>query len=148
MTIIEVNKKIEKIDNEIDFWLTKKEIIINSTIYPNKSDLLNDRVDGGNRVDRYKYLDYSIDEIDPILDDLYKQKKTYEEYIEKELIRLKKYNEVEQLIVFYKEQTLEELTWLQISQRVHYSISQCRNIYRKWKRQRNIDKEKLTKMKV
>jgi hypothetical protein len=63
----------------------------------------------------------------------------YEEYIEKELIRLGKYNEIEQLIVFYKEQTTTPYTWLEISQKVHYSITQCRRIYRKWKKQRDVE---------
>lgn len=139
MTILEANKEIEKIDNELEYWLNKKELILQDTIYPSTPDLTIEKTEGGKRVDRYRYLDYSIDEIDPKVDKLYKEKKILEEYIEKELIRLGKYNEVEQLIVFYKEQTTEQYTWFQISQRVHYSTTQCRNIYRKWKKQRNID---------
>ena len=138
MTIIEANKKLEKIDNEIEYWLNKKAIILENTIYPPAPDPANERVEGGNRTDKYKHLDYAIDEIDPIIDKIYKEKKILEEYIEKELHRLGKYNEIEQLIVFYKEQTTENYTWLQISQRVHYSITQCRRIYRKFKKQREI----------
>lgn len=137
MTIQEANKEIEKIDNEIEFWLNKKAFILESTIYPSKP-ISGERVDGGKREDKYKYLDYAIDEIDPKIEELYKEKKVYEEYIEKELKRLGKYREVEQLIVFYKEQVTDEYTWYQISQKVHYSESQCRKIYRKWKKQREI----------
>jgi hypothetical protein len=34
MTIIEANKELERIDNQLDLLLTKKQIIIESTIYP------------------------------------------------------------------------------------------------------------------
>ena len=136
MTLIEANKEIERIDNEIEFWLDKKQLIVESTIYPKTGT--GERVDGGKREDKYKHLDYAIDNIDPKLEELYKEKKIYEEFIEKELIRLGKYREVEQLIIFYKEQVTDEYTWEQISQKVHYSVTQCRRIYRKWKKQRNI----------
>lgn len=136
MTIIEANKEIERIDNQLDLLLTKKQLIIESTIYPKSGT--GERVDGGKREDKYKHLDYSIDTIDPEIELLYKEKRIYEEFIEKELHRLGKYNEVEQLIIYYKEQTTENYTWEQISQRVHYSVTQCRRIYRKWKKQREI----------
>lgn len=138
MTIIEANKELERIDNELELYLTKKEIILESTIYP-KAPSTNERVEGGKRTDKYAHLDYSIDYIEPEIDRLYKLKKVYEEFIEKELIRLKKYDELEQLIIYYKEQTTDKLTWEQISRRVHYCKSTCRNIYRKWKKERNFD---------
>lgn len=138
MNILEANKEVERIDNELDLLLTKKQIIIDSITYPSKP-ISGERVDGGKREDKYKHLDYAIDEIDPKIDRLYKEKKAYEEFIEKELIRLKKYDELEQLIIYYKEQTTEKLTWQQISRKVHYCKSTCRNIYRKWKEERNID---------
>ena len=137
MTIIEANKELERIDNQLDLLLTKRQIIIESTIYPKSGT--GERVNGGKKEDKYKHLDYAIDTIDPEIELLYKEKKVYEEFIEKELHRLGKYNEVEQLIVFYKEQTTENYTWEQISQRVHYSVTQCRRIYRKWKKQRSIE---------
>jgi hypothetical protein len=137
MTIIEANKELERIDNQLDLLLTKRQIIIESTIYPKSGT--GERVNGGKKEDKYKHLDYAIDTIDPEIELLYKEKKVYEEFIEKELHRLGKYNEVEQLIIFYKEQTTENYTWEQISQRVHYSVTQCRRIYRKWKKQRSIE---------
>lgn len=137
MTILEANKEIERIDNELELLINKKQHIIESTIYPSKP-VSGERVDGGKREDRYKHLDYAIDNIDPEIEKLYKEKRLYEDYIEKELIRLGKYNEVEQIIIFYKEQTTTQYTWEQISQKAHYSVTQCRRIYRKWKKQREI----------
>lgn len=137
MTILEANKEIEKIDNEIELLLNKKQMILDSVTYPKAST--GERVQGGGRTDKYKQLDFAIDTIDPQLEYLYEEKRMYEGYIEKELIRLGKYNEVEQLVVFYKEQTTTDYTWLEISQKVHYSVTQCRRIYRKWKKQREIE---------
>ena len=138
MTISDANKNLEKIDNELEYWINKKEVILRDTIYPPAPDPTLERTQGGKRTDRYKHLDYAIDEIDPIIDNLYQEKINLEKYIEKELIRLEKYNELEQLIIYYKEQTREKYTWEQISQRVHYSVTQCRRVYRKWKKQRNV----------
>lgn len=139
MTIKEANNKLEKIDNDIEYWLKEKEIEL-SKVLPKAIDTTKERVNGGTREDKFlKYAEtLEVKQIDDKLDKLYAQKRNLEDYIEKELHRLGKYREVEQLIVYYKEQCAENYTWNQISQKVHYSITQCRNIYRKWKRGRNI----------
>lgn len=139
MTIKEANNKLEKIDNDINYWLNEKEIEL-SKVLPKATDTTQERVSGGTRVDKFiKYAEaLEVKQIDEKLDKLYAQKKNLEDYIEKELHRLNKYREVEQLIVYYKEQCTENYTWVQISQRVYYSPTQCRNIYRKWKKERDI----------
>ena len=139
MTIKEANNKLEKIDNDINYWLNEKEIEL-SKVLPKATDTTQERVSGGTRVDKFiKYAEaLEVKQIDEKLDKLYAQKKNLEDYIEKELHRLNKYREVEQLIVYYKEQCIENYTWVQISQRVYYSPTQCRNIYRKWKKERDI----------
>lgn len=137
MTIKEANNKLEKIDNDIEYYLNKKELEI-AKVMPKATDTTKEIVNGGKRVDRYSKYVTEIEEIDKELDILYADKKNLENYIEKELHRLGKYREVEQLIVYYKEQCLENYTWNQIAQRVYYSSAQCRNIYRKWKKERDI----------
>ena len=139
MTIKEANNKLEKIDNDIEYWLKEKEIEL-SNVLPKAVDIKKERVAGGKREDRFfKYaeaLEYK--KIDDKLDKLYAQKRNIEDYIEKELHRLGKYREVEQLIVYYKEQCIENFTWNQIAQRVYYSKEQCQRIYKKWKKERSI----------
>ena len=129
MTIKEANNKLEKIDNDINYWLTEKEIEL-SKVLPKATDITQERVSGGTRVDKFmKYAEaMEVKQIDEKLDKLYAQKKNLEDYIEKELHRLNKYREVEQLIVYYKEQCTENYTWVQISQRVYYSKEQCQRI--------------------
>ena len=139
MTIKEANNKLEKIDNDINYWLTEKEIEL-SKVLPKATDITQERVSGGTRIDKFlKYAEVmEVKQIDEKLDKLYAQKKNLEDYIEKELHRLNKYREVEQLIVYYKEQCTENYTWVQISQRVYYSKEQCQRIYKKWKKERSI----------
>lgn len=139
MTIKEANNKLEKIDNDIEYWLKEKEIEL-SNVLPKAVDITKERVAGGKREDRFfKYAEaLEHKKIDDKLDKLYAKKRNLEDFIEKELRRLKKYREVEQLIVYYKEQCLENYTWEQISQKVFYSKAQCKKIYQKWKGKRDV----------
>lgn len=138
MTIKEANNQINKIDNEIEYYLKKKELEM-SKMMPQATKYDKTLVDGGKREDKYAKYVIKNELLDKELDKLFKEKLLLENFIEKELLRLGKYDEVVQLIVYYKEQCLEKLTWQQISLKVHYSTAQCRSLYRKWKKQRDID---------
>ena len=98
MTIKEANNKLEKIDNDIEYWLKEKEIEL-SNVLPKAVDITKERVAGGKIEDRFfKYAEaLENKKIDDKLDKLYAQKRNIEDYIEKELHRLGKYREVEQL---------------------------------------------------
>lgn len=139
VTIKEANNKLEKIDNDIEYWLKEKELELGNVL-PKAVDTTTERVSGGKRVDRFFEYAKALEtkEIDDKLDELYAKKKNIEDYIEKELHRLGKYREVEQLIVYYKEQCLENYTWEQIGQRVYMHKDNCRKIYKKWKKERTI----------
>lgn len=139
MTIKEANNKLEKIDNNIEYWLNEKDLLIGD-ILPKAVDTTTEKVNGGKRIDKFVSYVETLETkgIDDKLDKLYVEKRNLENYIGKELHRLNKYREVEQLIIYYKEQCLENYTWEQISRKVHYSKAQCRNIYKKWKKQRDV----------
>ena len=98
---------------------------------------------GGKREDKYAKYVIKNELLDKELDKLFKEKLLLENFIEKELLRLGKYDEVVQLIVYYKEQCLEKFTWQQISLKVHYSVIQCKRIYKKWKCQRAINDDTI-----
>lgn len=142
MTIKEANNQINKIDNQIEYYLSKKELELLKA-QPQAVTIKDTIVGGGKRVDKFANYVISIKEIDDKLDELYAEKKIFDEYIDKELVRLKKYREVEQLIVYYKEQCPEELTWIQISFRVQLSEGHCRKIYRRWKKERKFENDHL-----
>lgn len=138
MNLKKANNQIERIDNNINYWLNKKELEI-AKIMPQAVDF-NKEVVKTSRIETNKFLYYAskVENIDLELDFLYKEKEILLEYIEKELKRLNKYSDVEKLIVYYKEESLEKYTWSRIAKLVHYSETQCRRIYRKYKKQRNI----------
>ena len=57
MTIKEANNKLEKIDNDIEYWLKEKEIEL-SNVLPKAVDITKERVAGGKREDRFfKYAE-------------------------------------------------------------------------------------------
>ena len=139
MTIKEAKNKLERVDNQIEYWLKEKELELGNVL-PQAVNTTTERVNGGKRVDKFVAYAVALEdkEIDLNLDKLYAKKRNLEDFIEKELRRLKKYREVEQLIVYYKEQCLEEHTWVNISQKVYMSVSQCKKIYKKFKDKRNV----------
>lgn len=140
MDLKEANSKLEKVDNDIEYYLKEKEILFGKT-QPQAIDTTREIVSGGKRIDRFTKYTESLEEkkINEKLDEKYEEKLNLENYITNELQRIKKYKEVEQLIIFYKEICLEDYTWVQISQKVHYSVAQCKKIYRKFKEKRDIE---------
>lgn len=135
MTIREAEIELKSKQNELDFWINKKNIILESTqIKSIKYD--GERVDGGKRVDKYKYLDQSIDEIDPIIDILNKEIKNLETLIDKQLKLIGEYEPLKAKIITLREQ--HNMTWFNISEATHYSVRQCKRIYKEYLNKRYI----------
>lgn len=139
MTLKEANEELERLDNEYNYWLNEKERL-SLLVSPKSMDIRSEMVEGGKRVDRFALYVESMDEkkINETLDYIQARKINLMNFIDNELKILGKYNEVEKLIVFYKEIDTKSHTWLEISRLVHYSESQCRRIYRNYKHMRNI----------
>lgn len=140
LTIKEANKKIEQIDNKLEYYFNKKEQAFNKT-QPKAADIT-DNIKGTNVSDKNMQYMILCEELDPIIDSLQDDKIELLNFIDRELKILNKYNELEQLIIYYKEQYIpkvsEEVTWYFISKKVHASESTCKRIYRRYKKQRNI----------
>lgn len=141
LDIREAKNRVNRIDNLLEYYLGKKERELNK-ILPKSANLNIELVEGGSREDRYINYASVCEKYDPIINELYEEKFALEQFIEKELKRLNQYDEVEQLIVYYKEiytpQKKLEKTWDWIAGQVHYSKTQCRRIYREYKKKRNI----------
>ena len=141
LDIREAKNRVNKIDNKLEYYLDKKERELNK-IRLKSPNLDIELVNGGKRED--KYINYAsvCEKYDPIINELYEEKFALEKFIEKELKRLNQYDEVEQLIVYYKEiytpKKKLEKTWDWIAGQVHYSKTQCRRIYREYKKKRDI----------
>ncbi len=142
MTLKEVNYEVERLENELNKLLRDKELL-ETLVDPKSTDYTKIMVDGGKHTNilevyilkqdlpRWQDLDKRIKQTqDQIKNDL--------EWIDNELKILKKYDKVEQLIVFYKEIDTKNYTWYQISALVNYSKDYCRKIYQRYKNKRNI----------
>lgn len=141
LTIKEANKEIERIDNQLDYYLNKKEKAFNRT--QPKATNITDDVHGTSKID--SNLEYAMicEQVDPIIDRLQEDKQLLLDFVDKELKRLGKYRELEQLIIYYKEQYIpkpnENVTWYFISKRVYASEATCKRLYRRYKYKREIE---------
>lgn len=132
------NKSIE-LEKELEDLLNKKEVKL-SNVLPQSSKIKKDVV-YESRIEKNKFLHYvySVDDIDSQIDFIYEEIKLLNEFIFKELKKLKKYKKIEDLIIYYKNNPTKKYTWKQISEEVNYSQTQCREIYRRFKQKRFID---------
>lgn len=135
MTLREANFKVEKIQNELTLLYNQKEIMdLSVGVKVSKLDKV--LVDGGIVED--KLLNYvyqkKLKRIDEKIIAKERQKKVLMDYIDNELKTLKKYNKVEQLIVFYKDIDLKSYTWFEIGNLVGYSKEQVQRIYKKYRK--------------
>ena len=143
MTLKEANEELEKLDNEYNYWLNEKERL-SLLVSPKSMDIRPEMVEGGKRVDRLALYVESMDDkkINETLEYIQKKKQNLMNWLDNELSILKKYNEIEQLIVYYKENIMitdkytnkrRNMTWEEIGKEVHYSKDYCRKIYRNYK---------------
>ena len=142
MTLKKANFEVEKLTNELKRLLREKEIL-ETMILPKSINLDKIVVDGGspvNLIEKYAELTEleKWKDLDKKIVETQDKIKNNMDWIDEELRILKKYDKVEQLIVYYKEIATKNYTWRDISNLVHYSESQCKRIYKKYKRKRDI----------
>ena len=145
MTLKEANYEVERLNNKLNKLLKDKEIL-ETMVDPKSTDYTKIVVDGGKHsnilelyilkqdLPRWKDLDRRISKTQDEI-------KNYMNWMDNELKILKKYDKVEQLIVYYKEIDIKEYTWYQIASMVHYSKDYCRKIYKRYKQKRDILQE-------
>ena len=75
MNLKEANKELEKLENEYNYWLREKEQLL-VLLGPRSTDIREEKVDGGKRVDRlYKYIELEDEKkINATLDYIAKRK--------------------------------------------------------------------------
>lgn len=142
MTLREANYEVERLTNDLNRLLKEKELL-ETMILPKGTNLDKILVDGGqvsNIIEKYAELKEleKWKNLDRRILESQERIKNYMDWIDNELKILKKYDKVEQLIVYYKEIDTKEYTWKSVSQLVHYSEPQCRRIYKKYKKKREI----------
>ena len=146
MTLKEANMQLEKLENDYEYYLNEKEKLL-TTVLPKATDIRGERVDGGKRTDRLLEYMEQIDtkQIDETIDYIHNRKQNLINWIEKELKIMLKYGELESVIIQLKEMgklnkegKYEMITWEEIAKEVHWSKSFCRNVYRNYKKKRDI----------
>lgn len=149
MTLKEANKELEKLENEYEYWLLEKENLL-KLVRPQGTEVKAERVDGGTREDRLlKYVELEDEKkINDTLDYIFKRQQNLLKWLKSELEIMLKYGEEEAVIIQLKENKrirdkntgkYRDLTWEEISKEVHWSKTFCRNVYRHYKKKRDID---------
>lgn len=149
MTIREIENKLKSKENELNFWITKKNIALESTL-PKTIDYSKEVVDGGLRVDKYKHLDQSIDEIDPIIEALNLEIQALKRFLDKELILQGKYHPKLRKIIELREN--EEyikkygrpMEFWKIGQNVDLARETCSRLYNRYYAKREYFEENYT----
>lgn len=145
MDLKEANYELERLNNKLN-KLIEDKAILELIVEPKSTDYAKIMVDGGKHsnpleiyvlkqdLPRWKDLDIRIQKTQDEI-------QNWHNWIDKELKILKKYDKVEQEIVFYKEIDTTKWTWYQIARKVNYSQDYCRRLYRNYKKKRAIDEE-------
>lgn len=139
LTLESASKELDKLENDRRYWYSRMEQIV-SLVLPGAANLDGEKVDGGKRVDtllRYCELKDEL-QIDITLKYIEDKIKALNIWIENELKRLDKYNDIEKSIVFLREQKkvkdkytgrMRTMTWDEIAKEVHYSEKSVRLFY-------------------
>lgn len=134
MTIREANNKLDKLENELNYYIDMKNLAIDIATKKTSSPS-SERTDGGTRQDKYKLLDISIDEYDPEIERLNKEIIIIRNYIESELKRIGEYEPLKAKIIKLREE--KGMKWDDIAIATHYCRRQCINIYNEYTGKRN-----------
>lgn len=137
MNLRDANFEVERLENKLNKLLSDKELL-ETMIDPKSTDYTKVVVDGGKHSNIIEIYILKKDlprwhNLDKRIRLTQEQIKNSLEWIDNELKILKKYDKVEQLILFYKELDEKKYTWSQIASMVHYSVSQCKRIYSRCK---------------
>ena len=142
LTLENATKELEKLANDKIYWENRLEQIVSLTM-PKSTDVANERVDGGTRIDKLlKYTELKEElAIDDTLNYIDGKILSLNQWIERELIRLDKYGETEKKVVYLREHKkvrdkytnrLRKMTWREIAKETHYSERSVRYFYENW----------------
>ena len=137
MSITDIKSRIEELNNNLEYLLNKKEQAYLMT-QPKSTKLKAIQVSGGKRENLYEKYVIKNEELDPAIDFLQDEIRMLEDYLNKELERINKYDEWEQKVIYLRE---SGKTWLYIACNTPFSVSTCQRIYRRFNGKREIKKD-------
>lgn len=130
LTLKEIKRFIEELENDLEYFLAKKEILFNKT-QPSAVDYSKDSVQGGKRANKYDDYVASIEELDinENIDKIYCLLKINQDWYDKKLEILGEYEPLIRKIIELRE---NDTKWELIAGRVGYSARQCQRYYDKY----------------
>ena len=134
MSITQIKSKIEELNNNLNYLLEKKEQAFLMT-QPKATQLKEVSVLGGTRESVYDKYVIKNEKLDPAIDLIQNEIRLLEDYLNKELERINKYDEWKQKVIFLRE---SGKTWLYIACNTPFSEKTCRRIYRAYKNKRDV----------
>lgn len=135
ITIQEANNKIMKLENLLELALSFKEKVFDKT-QPKSPNLEDERVDGGERQDKFLQYLITVDEkeLDKQIYLIQDVLSAYNKYVDNELKRIGEYEPLKQKIIRLRDE--ENKPWRIIAEATHYSEKQCRRIYQDYTQKR------------
>lgn len=94
MKIKDLNYEIEGINNEVEYYLKYKELVIDK--YENRKSI------------KENHFNIICNDIESKIDKLYAKRKILMDEVEKKMKQINEYDTVLKTIIFYKEECLEE----------------------------------------
>lgn len=135
-TIKDINNQILFLENRLEYYLDKKAKAFDLT-QPKAVVYDKETTEGGlKRENKFECYVISNEELDPIIDFIQNEICRLVKFVNKELLRIEKYEPLKKQIIELRE--IDKLKWQDISRITDYCESQCRNIYRDYKKKRNI----------
>ena len=130
MTIREAKNEIEQINNELELYLTKKQINFEKT-QPQASKFKEVILSTGFVNDKFLHYVIKDEDLDSKIIALQKEKNAIENFIIKEIERILK-NKGDEYIVYLRDE--EKLSWEEIRKLKDYSTRQCQRLYNQAKK--------------
>ena len=134
MSITQIKSKIEELNNNLDYLLEKKEQAFLMT-QPKATQLKEVSVLGGKRESVYDKYVIKNEKLDPAIEFIQEEIRLLEDYLNRELERINKYDEWKQKVIYLRE---SGKTWLYIACNTPFSEKTCRRIYRAYKNKRDV----------
>lgn len=129
MTIREAKNDLERINNELELYLEKKQINFEKT-QPQASKFKDVILSTGFVNDKFLHYVIKDENLDSKIIALQKEKNAIENFIIKEMERILK-NKGNEYIVYLRDEL--KFSWEKISRYTNYSLRQCHYLYKKTK---------------
>ena len=137
LSLKQIKSRIEELNNKLNTLLEKKDQAYRMT-QPKAKPLKEINVQGGTRQDRFSEYVIKAEKLDALIDLLQDEIRLLEDYLNKELERINKYDEWEQKVIYLRD---DGKSWDYIACNTPFSKRTCQRIYKNYTGKREIEKD-------